>query len=86
MITFYVEGYNSLNNDLKNSISDDSIINLLELDTFDYCELTDIPFIRRKILFVINKVNLSNSTRDELISFNNFLSKIQEQQKKAFWI
>ncbi len=86
MTTFYIEGYDSRTNDIKKTISEESIIDLLGLNDYDFCELTDIPSIKRKIIFQLNKPNLSESLKIELLQFADFLSNLQSQSKKAFWL
>ncbi len=86
MITFYIEGYNSNTNDIKKTISEETIVELLGLNEYDFCELSDIPSIRRKIIFHLNNPKISDSVKNELNEFSEFLNSLQEQSKKAFWI
>jgi len=86
MITFYIEGYDSSTNDIKKTISEESVVELLCLNEYDFCELSDIPSIRRKIIFQLNNPKISESVKNELNEFSEFLNSLQEQSKKAFWI
>ncbi len=86
MTTFYIEGYNSQTNNIKQDISDESLIDLLGLNEYDFCELSDIPSLKRKIIIHLNSNKVPENLKIELKNFSVFLTGLQEQSKKAFWI